>query len=763
MSAQYRPYRDEESLDGLEATSWSDNEPGTVQIYEKTTEELPFSSTNKRALWVQIALLSTIGILGFLLGYFAPFHPTVTIVPPISGDPNDNESLDNIGSSYSHEDSSIKEKLLSNIDGNNILKLLTKYQNTNRIPGSESDHKFAMEVQELFREYDLDRITDTNYTFVTMLPRKASVIKLLDKNNKTLYSNIDQESYLHDDMRPILPLSQADETIITTNQILYINRGMKEDYTKLHSFGISQNETEGKVLVIRQTFYQIHDIVINAVESGAKAILLFPDPELYQDSSPFPKSVQLPKDAGRSHPTAWSNYGDIAYSMSNIHNAISDSKVGLNIDSKVQIPVIPISFQTAQIILRGLSGVQAPNEWNCFDYTLYLGPTYREETTLDSRDKISIEFYNQETSIVTTTITGTLIGSIEPDRYIVVGSRRDSLNRGLLDSVSGTAVMLEMVRVFGLLKKHGWRPRRTIIFNSFGAESLNLIGSSNWLEEHQRLLHSRAIAYINCDQVVTGNNTAAIAASPLMYQVLYNATKQVLNPNYDGHESHLLTVYDSWREAHNFTKNDEIKGDNSTGFSLKDDELEKDLETLDPSVESKLTKSANENKINEEDSFGSPGSILHEFRKSATTKTRPKVRHLDLQSIYSPFFLYGGIPVVDVRYAGFRGVTNESSIRLLEDMMPLIGTKYDNMATVQHIDPHLKYHITVTKILCEILRDLSDSVFLPFNLLDYAITLKDNYSHFVAKYGKTFTQSNVDLGKYHYCNITFWLVSFYPT
>lgn len=742
MSAQYRPYRDEESVDGLEATSWSDNEPGTIQIYEKTTEELPFNSLSKRTLCTQIALLLTVGILGFLLGYFTPIHSSGQFIQsPQEANLPDTLAGDHLTDPIQiiQVDSSIKDKLLEKIDGNNILKLLETFKDTNRIPGSKSDNDFALYVKKSFADFEFDHHTATNYTFKTMLPKKPTVVKLLSKENKTLYSNIENEKYEHDDMRPFLPLSQANETTILTDQVLYVNRGTKEDYAKLINLGL--NETEGKVLVIRQTFYQAHDVVINAREVGAKAVLLFPDPDVFGESSPFPRSIQLPGDAGRSQPTAWSNYGDLASFNFSALIEIDPTKLNSDSESALRIPVIPISFNTASKLLRGLSGPLAPKEWNCFDFTLYLGPNYRAENNEDQRDKIEIQFFNQETTISTLTVTGTILGSVEPDRYIVIGSRRDSLNRGLLDSVSGSAVMLEIARVFGLLLKTGWRPRRTIIFNSFGAESLNLIGSSNWLETNQRLLHSRAVAYLNCDLVVTGNHSASIAASPLLYQTLYNATKQVTNPNRHQNAS-LESVYDAWRAIHQVSKREEF--DNKI---QRDPELE--LFSHHDSAEPKLTKEAmasgNSNDGDDDDKLGEPGKIVEEFKSSALVKARPKIRRLDLQSIYSPFFLYAGIPVVDVRYAGFPGTKKNSN--LVEDMMPLIGTKYDNLATIQHIDPHLKYHVAVAQMLAEITRDLSDSTFLPFNLLDYGVTLRDSYYHFVAQYGKTFSQSSLELGK----------------
>lgn len=739
MAAQYRPYRDEDSVDGMETTSWTDNEPGTLQIYEKTTEELPFNAANKKAFWIQIALFFLTGLLGFFLGYFGPFHPS-DLAPNTRGGVGQFSSLDH---NDLYEDTTIKNKLLAQIDSNNILFVLKKYENTNRIPGSRSDHEFAQYIYNSFHEFGLDPISMTNYTFKIMLPRQASVVRLLNKENRTIYSNLEHDNYPFDDMRPFLPLSQASEQIITTDQILYLNKGLKEDYSRLPSLGLSANETEGKILVIRQSFYQAHDVVITAQESGARAVLFFPDPETFGSQSPFPKSVQLPEDAARSHPLAWSNYGDLAALNFTSLNGMDAAKIGLEKDSNVHIPVLLISFKTAEKILRGLSGSLAPRDWNCFDFTLYVGPSYREDNNEDQRSKIRVEYYNQVSQLTTSTVTGVIAGAVEPDRYIVVGSRRDSLNRGMLDSVSGAATMLEIARVYGSLLKQGWRPRRTIVFNSFGSESLNLIGSSNWLETHQRLLHSRAVAYINCDLLVTGNRTATIAASPLLYQVLYNATKQVMDPNMSMEGTHLRTVYDVWKDTHSVNRSD------SAAITASDQELNKILEEHKDTAQGDPKSSDGLENDPDEESLGHHSDFLREYKKSASVKSRPKVRRLDLHSIYSPFLLYAGIPVADVRYSGFeyQGKPLVNHADILEDTLPLIGTKYDNFAALVQIDPHLRIHVAVAQVLSEMIRDLSDSVFLPFNLLDYAVTLRDSYAHFAANYGKTFKESNLDLGK----------------
>ena len=58
----------------------------------------------------------------------------------------------------------------------------------------------------------------------------------------------------------------------------------------------------------------------------------------------------------------------------------------------------------------------------------------------------------------------------------MVGNHRDAWGFGGMDPSSGTASMLEVARVLGEKLKTGWRPRRTIIFLSWGSEEFGLIG-----------------------------------------------------------------------------------------------------------------------------------------------------------------------------------------------------------------------------------------------------------------------------------------------
>ena len=55
-----------------------------------------------------------------------------------------------------------------------------------------------------------------------------------------------------------------------------------------------------------------------------------------------------------------------------------------------------------------------------------------------------------------------MYGSVEPDRYVLIGNHRDSWVYGAVDASTGTSVTTEIARGLGELKKAGWKPRRTI-------------------------------------------------------------------------------------------------------------------------------------------------------------------------------------------------------------------------------------------------------------------------------------------------------------
>lgn len=81
-------------------------------------------------------------------------------------------------------------------------------------------------------------------------------------------------------------------------------------------------------------------------------------------------------------------------------------------------------------------------------------------------------------------VFGVIKGFEEPDRYIVVGAQRDAWGPGAAKSSVGTALLLELARMFSdMVLKGGFKPSRSIIFASWSAGDFGAIGATEWLED----------------------------------------------------------------------------------------------------------------------------------------------------------------------------------------------------------------------------------------------------------------------------------------
>jgi hypothetical protein len=187
LTAQYRPYRDEEGLDGLDNDhlAWSDHEPGTIQIYEKTTEDLPF--TSNRRLMFGVIMLSVLTLLtGFLIGYFSHTQHSECV-------PNLALSL----YSVRDENPSIRAKILRNINSDTIKSVVREFSKEPHMAGSQNDLKLAIQVKDFLHAHNFDKIQMKNYSVLLSLPdnENPNFIELIDESdNKTIYSSLNNNT-----------------------------------------------------------------------------------------------------------------------------------------------------------------------------------------------------------------------------------------------------------------------------------------------------------------------------------------------------------------------------------------------------------------------------------------------------------------------------------------------------------------------------------------------------------------------------------------
>ncbi|MEO8479087.1 MAG: M20/M25/M40 family metallo-hydrolase, partial [Gemmatimonadota bacterium] len=188
------------------------------------------------------------------------------------------------------------------------------------------------------------------------------------------------------------------------------------------------------------------------------------------------------------------------------------------------IPVVPIGYGNADRFLAAMQGASVPDGWQGgLGHRYHLG-----DDRVQARVAVWPERGERAMKEVVNTF-GSIKGSIYPDELVIVGAHRDAWGPGALDDVSGTVSVLEAARAWGAMLRSGVRPLRTMIFATWDAEEWGLIGSTEWVEEHDEMLDRQAVAYINMD-VVVGGSTFGASGTMSLKQLMHDVTREVPQP-----------------------------------------------------------------------------------------------------------------------------------------------------------------------------------------------------------------------------------------
>jgi len=156
-----------------------------------------------------------------------------------------------------------------------------------------------------------------------------------------------------------------------------------------------------------------------------------------------------------------------------------------------KIPVMPISYGDAQPLLSAMTGETAPADWRgALPITYRIGPG---RATVHLKVKFDWSLKRAHNVIAR------LQGSTYPDEWIIRGNHHDAWVNGAQDPVSGMSAALEEARALGLLVRQGWRPKRTIVYAAWDGEEQGLLGSTEWVEDHEAELREKAAVYLNTD------------------------------------------------------------------------------------------------------------------------------------------------------------------------------------------------------------------------------------------------------------------------
>ncbi|CAH2245799.1 N-acetylated-alpha-linked acidic dipeptidase [Pelobates cultripes] len=451
---------------------------------------------------------------------------------------------------YTDLDEEFIKEFMKEVDNKRIEENLRALSEKPHVATSQADEDLVQLILSRWRDpqIGLDEVKEERYDVFLSFPdsKNPNNVAVVRSDGSTSFTSQYMESPLTDDQKhpDILQpfLAYAPNGTVTIEK-----KGSNPELALLVNLA-KTIDLNGTIAIVRYGGIGRVNKAINAEKFGVIGVIIYTDPKNINDgkSDPhdsYPNSWYLPP-SGVERGSFKENFGDQLtpyYPAKDFTYRIPESQIkGIS-----NIPAQPIGYEDAKQLICNLSGSEAPWQGS-LGCTYNTGPGF-VQTSLFSNSDVQINVYNKRTIKSSANVMGFIRGAVEPDRYIMYGNHRDSWVHGAIDPSSGTAVMLEITRVLGRKLKEGkWRPRRSIIFGSWGAEEFGLIGSTEFAEEYYSKLRDRTAAYINVDIAVFANASLRAQGTPPAQSVIFAASKQVKIP---GDSS--LTVYENWKNHFN--------------------------------------------------------------------------------------------------------------------------------------------------------------------------------------------------------------------
>ncbi|CAB4054611.1 NAALAD [Lepeophtheirus salmonis] len=521
--------------------------------------------------------------------------------------------------------------------------------------GSPESAAFVDRMMRMWENYGLDKVEIdlANVRVTKSSEKRPNKINFFDKNGTILWSK---------NLNP----DEGDKIAFSANGA---GRG---------TLGLTFNNSV--VLLKTSSKFDTGSMVRNAQIFGAKGAILFPDPNAYI-LTPEGRIGRVPSNTVMSHSVKF----------------IPGDPSSLYIDSQSSIPEIPVislSFDEASVLMRKY--VNGHNVSRKFWFELPL-------MTNESRDfSAEMHVHNDFKEIRLQNVIGVIPGRYEPTRYVIIGCHHDTWYQGAAKPGLGHSILMQLVKSFGKMRKQGWSPGRSIIFTSWDGEELGSLGITSWINRHRMELSSRAVSYIDLDHLVSGSKTIHVHASPLLRNIVEEASKQVFlksdNGDIDGTLHSLYKI-------------------------LINDEAYEPIMLDIPSV-----KNSRKSRQNAKVSKG----------WSADEDAQ--------QQVYlakSPFQSFLGVSSVEI------SIKNENG----NDAYPYVKTMHDTPETVEKfLDPRFQNSVLVGKYVATITMILSTSKKLPMWVSDYAKEVSQESIKFFRTYAQVLKENELNFLEYHEFN-----------
>ncbi|MGY8986239.1 MAG: M28 family peptidase, partial [Sphingomonadales bacterium] len=413
----------------------------------------------------------------------------------------------------------IESDFLSRIDGDSLYAYHDMLASVPHTAGSVGDAQVIASIANAFEEMGLEVEV---HEFWALLPTPISAsleITSPDKLTLNLFEDVIEGDEYTNNAKVEFGYNGYSGSGTVESEIVYVNRGTKPDFDKLEEMGIS---LKGKIALARYGGNFRGYKAKFAEAAGAIGLLIFTDPadSGYAAGLPYPEGgadTSTSMQRGGLKTTAYS--GDpLTPGVEATEHA--DRLAVEEVEGLPGIPVQPISWGVAEKIMSLMTGREVhDNLWQGglpLRYRIIGGPDLRVKLMVDQKWEIK----------KSANVLGTLRGTDEPKKKILVGSHHDAWIYGAIDAQAGTITVMETARIMSEMAREGIRPKRSIVFAGWGAEEQGLIGSTEWVEANLEDLQENAIAYINLDAAATGPYLGS-SASPSIQRAVINAADRI--------------------------------------------------------------------------------------------------------------------------------------------------------------------------------------------------------------------------------------------
>ncbi len=404
--------------------------------------------------------------------------------------------------------------------------------------GSAYDKDNAEWIESQLKSYGLDAHIETfDALFPTPKERMmemTSPVKFTAKLEEPSLA-VDPTSNQKSEQLPTYNAYSTDGDV--TGPVVYVNYGAPADYEQLERMGVS---VRGAIVLARygQTWRGIKPKV--AAEHGAVGCLIYSDP--HEDG--YLHGIVFP--AGPMRPSFGAQRGSVmdmpVYpgdpQTPGVGSVPGAKKIPLaEVKTFTKIPVMPISYDDAEPLLKNLSGDLVPENWRgSLPLTYHVGPG-------PANVHLRLHFNWDRKTLYD--VVAKIPGAQHPDEWVIRGNHHDAWVNGAGDPISGASPEMEEARALGELLKKGWKPDRTVIYCFWDGEEPGLLGSTEWAETHADELTAHAVAYINSD----GNGRGYFRAegSHSLENFVNSVAKDIIDPETKMTISQRARLVDSTR------------------------------------------------------------------------------------------------------------------------------------------------------------------------------------------------------------------------